>query len=78
NDFAAMGASLAALTADDMVAIGPSLPDLAAATDGCFAVLGPGTGLGATAVLRRGGRWLVMETEGGHIGFAPQDALEIE
>ncbi|MHB1283970.1 MAG: glucokinase, partial [Metallibacterium scheffleri] len=78
NDFAAMGASLAALGADDMAAIGPGLPDLAAATDGCFAVLGPGTGLGATAVLRRGGRWLVMETEGGHIGFAPQDALEIE
>ena len=78
NDFAAMGASLAALSADDMAAIGPGLPDLAAATDGCFAVLGPGTGLGATAVLRRGRRWLVMETEGGHIGFAPQDALEIE
>ncbi len=78
NDFAAMGASLAALGAEDMAAIGPGLPELAASSDGCFAVLGPGTGLGATAVLRRGGRWLVMETEGGHIGFAPQDALEIE
>lgn len=78
NDFAAMGASLAALGAEDMAAIGPGLPELAASSDGCFAVLGPGTGLGATAVLRRGGRWLVMETEGGHIGFAPQDTLEIE
>jgi len=78
NDFAAMGASLAALTPADLAAIGPGLPDLAAASDGCFAVLGPGTGLGATAVLRRGGRWLVLETEGGHVGFAPQDALEIE
>ena len=78
NDFAAMGASLAALQAGDMVALGPALPDLGAGSDGCFAVLGPGTGLGATAVLRRGGRWLVMETEGGHIGFAPQDVLEIE
>lgn len=78
NDFAAMGACLASLQPQDLAAVNSSLPRLDAEADGCFAVLGPGTGLGATAVLRRGGRWLVMETEGGHIGFAPQDALEIE
>lgn len=79
NDFAAMGAALAELQAQDMVTIGaPGLPLLDAPADGSFAVLGPGTGLGATAVLRHGGRWLVLETEGGHIGYAPQDALEIE
>ena len=78
NDFAAMGASLAAMAPSDLAAIGPDLPRFDAQTDASFAVLGPGTGLGATAVLRHGGRWLVLETEGGHIGFAPQDALEVE
>ena len=78
NDFAAMGASLAALQDADLAVIGPGLPRMDAPADGSFAVLGPGTGLGATAVLRHDRRWLVLETEGGHIGFAPQDALEAE
>ncbi len=78
NDFAAMGASLAVLQPQDLAAIGPALPQFDHRADASFAVLGPGTGLGATAVLRHDGRWQVLETEGGHVGFAPQDALEIE
>lgn len=39
-------------------------------------VLGPGTGLGAAALLRVDGKWTPVTTEAGHAGFAPQGADE--
>jgi glucokinase len=39
-------------------------------------VLGPGTGLGVAALLRDGGNWRVLPTEGSHGDFAAVDALE--
>lgn len=36
-------------------------------------VVGPGTGLGVAQLLRRDGQDVVVATEGGHVGFAPQD-----
>ena len=39
-------------------------------------VLGPGTGLGAAALLRAGGAWLPVTTEAGHMSFGPSDPLE--
>jgi glucokinase len=46
---------------------------------GARAVLGPGTGLGVSGLVsdRRGG-WVALAGEGGHVGFAPQDDLEID
>jgi glucokinase len=44
--------------------------------EGMISIVGPGTGLGVAQLLRRGGRYHVIETEGGHIDFAPLDALE--
>jgi glucokinase len=44
--------------------------------EGVISIVGPGTGLGVAQLLRRGGRYDVIETEGGHIDFAPLDALE--
>jgi glucokinase len=43
---------------------------------GSISVLGPGTGLGVAQLLRRGGHDHIVETEGGHVDFAPLDALE--
>jgi glucokinase len=43
---------------------------------GVTTVIGPGTGLGVAQLVRAEGRNQVIETEGGHIGFAPQDRLE--
>jgi glucokinase len=43
-----------------------------------LAVLGPGTGFGASALARTADGEMVLATEGGHIGFAPYDALELE
>ena len=39
-------------------------------------VIGPGTGLGVAQLLKTGAGYHVIETEGGHIDFAPLDALE--
>jgi len=44
--------------------------------EGVISIVGPGTGLGVAQLLRRDGRYHVIETEGGHIDFAPLDSLE--
>ena len=44
--------------------------------NGVISIVGPGTGLGVAQLLRRDGRYHVIETEGGHIDFAPLDTLE--
>lgn len=43
---------------------------------GITTVIGPGTGLGVAQLLRIAGGYHVVETEGGHIDFAPLNALE--
>lgn len=44
--------------------------------EGVISIVGPGTGLGVAQLLRRGGHYHVIETEGGHIDFAPLDSME--
>jgi glucokinase len=44
--------------------------------EGVIGILGPGTGLGVAHVLRTRDTYYVMETEGGHIDFAPVDAID--
>ncbi len=39
-------------------------------------VLGPGTGLGAAALLRAGDGWLPVTTEAGHMDLGPVDSLD--
>lgn len=51
-------------------------PDRSLPEDGVISIVGPGTGLGVGQLLRRDGRYHVIETEGGHIDFAPLDTLE--
>lgn len=51
-------------------------PDEPFADDGVISIVGPGTGLGVAQVIRHAGGYLVGETEGGHLDFAPLDALE--
>lgn len=46
---------------------------------GACAVLGPGTGFGVSGlVCDRHGGWVPLAGEGGHVGFAPQDELEMD
>jgi len=74
NDFAAVAHAVAALDDKDMSHVcGPDVPLPA---DGMITIVGPGTGLGVAALLRRPDSYEVIETEGGHIDFAPLDSLE--
>jgi glucokinase len=74
NDFGAVAYAVATLPPGDFRHIcGPDrpLPD-----EGMISIVGPGTGLGVAALLRKRGQYEVIETEGGHVDFAPLDSLE--
>ncbi|WP_174297653.1 glucokinase [Sphingomonas bacterium] len=74
NDFGAVGHAVAQARADDFEHLcGPDvpLPDL-----GVITICGPGTGLGVAQLLRTASGYHVVETEGGHIDFAPHDPIE--
>ena len=75
NDFAAQAMAVELLGARDLAPIGQHGPGDATAERTC-AVIGPGTGLGVSALIVRDGRGHVLETEGGHVSFAATDALE--
>jgi len=51
-------------------------PDGPLPTQGVTTVVGPGTGLGVAQLLKTADGYHVIETEGGHVDFAPLDALE--
>lgn len=74
NDFGAVAHAVATLGDEHFRHVcGPDrpLPD-----EGMISIVGPGTGLGVAALLRKPGHYDVIETEGGHVDFAPLDALE--
>lgn len=74
NDFGAIGHSIDHLAPDDLAPLcGPDRP---IARDGTISIVGPGTGLGVAQLRREDGRSTVIETEGGHLDFAPLDAVE--
>jgi len=74
NDFEALSLSLPALAGDDLVSIGSGAPLANAAQ----VVVGPGTGLGAAALIHANGAWLPVPGEGGHIDLAPVSARDFE
>ncbi|MES2339031.1 MAG: glucokinase [Pseudomonadota bacterium] len=74
NDFGAVGHAVAQVPDSDFIHLcGPDgpMPDT-----GMITVCGPGTGLGVAGVLRVRGGYHVVETEGGHMDFAPLDTIE--
>lgn len=74
NDFGAVAHAVATLGEEHFRHIcGPDRP---LPENGVISIVGPGTGLGVAALLRKNGRYDVIETEGGHIDFAPLDSLE--
>lgn len=74
NDYAAQALALAALDDSHLCPLGP----LDKAGTGTLAVLGPGSGLGVAALVRRNGAEIPLATEGGHTDFAPVGDAEIE
>ena len=74
NDFGAVAYAVATLPDEDFRHI--CGPERALPREGVISVVGPGTGLGVAALLRRPDHYEVIETEGGHVDFAPLDSLE--
>ncbi len=74
NDFEAIAWALLRLDPPDARPLGPAI----APRDGVKVTLGPGTGLGAAALMPVNGRWHVLSSEGGHAAFGPQEADEFE
>jgi glucokinase len=73
NDFQAAAAGVATLTAADFVVLNPQ----PAEPDGVRAITGAGTGLGLAFMLADAcGRTRSFASEGGHIDFAPANALQ--
>jgi glucokinase len=74
NDFGAVAHAVARLGDEHFSHLcGPDRP---LPREGVISIVGPGTGLGVAQLLRRGAACHVIETEGGHIDFAPLDSLE--
>jgi glucokinase len=74
NDFGAVGHAVQHASANHLVHVcGPDieLPQL-----GPITICGPGTGLGVAQLLRVDGGYHVIETEGGHVDYAPLDRID--
>ncbi|MBI4184164.1 MAG: glucokinase [Proteobacteria bacterium] len=73
NDFAAIALAIPHLADEDSDAIGGG----AALARAPIGVLGPGTGLGVSALVpARDGGWVAVASEGGHATMAPADERE--
>ena len=79
NDFAAQSMAVTLLQPSDLVPVGKlPLPKLGAQDEQTFVIVGPGTGLGVGGLLLRQGKCSVLQTEGGHAGFAAHTPEDIE
>ncbi|MGH7061477.1 MAG: glucokinase [Stellaceae bacterium] len=72
NDFTAVALSLPYLGPEDRTAVG----DGEAVPDAPIGVLGPGSGLGVSGLLRSGGTTVALTGEGGHATMAPSTERE--
>jgi glucokinase len=75
NDYAALALAAPLLAGDDVRRIGDADDAVAGRT---VAVLGPGTGFGASALVRDAFGEAALSGEGGHVSFAPTDEVEVE
>jgi glucokinase len=74
NDFGAVAHAVAHLAPEHFSHVCGSrdkLPD-----EGAVTIIGPGTGLGVAQLIRSRDGYRVVETEGGHLDFAPLDGFE--
>ena len=74
NDFGAVGHAVAHAGAEYFQYLAGPEQDFA--QEGTISIIGPGTGLGVAHLWRQGSNYHVQATQGGHIDFAPLDAIE--
>ena len=63
NDFAATAMAVPHLPGADVFPVGPRNPEAA----GPIGIIGPGTGLGVSALIPDGRKWVMVAGEGGHV-----------
>ncbi len=71
NDLVTTAHGVAELGPDDLEVLQKGEP-----AEGNRALIAAGTGLGEALVIRDGGSWLPMASEGGHADFGPRDEFE--
>ena len=74
NDLEGAGYGIACLEPSDLLVLHAGDPE----THRNCALIGAGTGLGEAWMARRGDAYEVFAGEGGHVDFAPRDALEVD
>ena len=74
NDFAILAYAIPTLKANELLPIGPELE-----VDHHFPklVLGPGTGLGMSILVKTSTGWQALESEGGNVNFCPANERDI-
>jgi glucokinase len=72
NDFTAQALALPHLTDNDKTKVGGGSP----VAGHPIGVIGPGTGLGVSGLIRSGSRWIPLTGEGGHATVAPSTERE--
>ena len=72
NDFAANARAIPHLPQPSLLTVGPAIPD----AKGNIGVIGPGTGLGVSALIPRGAEWTLVAGEGGHATLAASNDEE--
>ncbi|WP_338844611.1 glucokinase [Massilia sp. W12] len=73
NDFTALARALPHLSAAQLQQVGGGAPR----AGGVLGLIGAGTGLGVSGMIPAGQRWIALQSEGGHVSFAPADEREI-
>jgi glucokinase len=74
NDFKALALSLPHLSAQQKLQVGGGQAQAGAA----LGLIGAGTGLGVSGLIPGPGGWQALDSEGGHVSFAPNNDCEIE
>lgn len=74
NDFTALALGLPTLAAAHRMKLGGGEADAEAP----IGLIGPGTGLGVSGLVRIGARWVPLAGEGGHASLAPEDEKEAQ
>jgi glucokinase len=72
NDFTAVALALPRLTDADRMPVGDGMPEAGMP----LAVLGPGSGLGVSGLVRAGSQWVALTGEGGHTTMAATNERE--
>jgi glucokinase len=73
NDFSALAMAVPSLAPQELQQIGGG----SAKSDAVIGILGAGTGLGVGMLVPELGGWRSLQSEGGHVAFAPSDEREI-